>query len=125
MSDEHKTTAELNIVIDSMQDRYSKDIKGITASIKELTREIQANKKENEERSKGHSDEINRNLPSMIRQTNDSIRILSAKLETHADSLGQIKEDRRFFGRAAITAVFTIITGAIIVWCQVGFGGKS
>ncbi len=123
-NEEHKTTAELNVVIDSMQDRYSKDIKGITASIKELTKEIQDNKREHEERSKNHSDEINRNLPSMIRQTNDSIRILSAKIETHAEHLGQIKDDRRFFGRAAITAVFTIITGAIIVWYQAGFGGK-
>ena len=124
MAEEHKTTEELNVEIETLQREFSDTMKNVNHSIKELTKEIRLNKTEQEERSKNHSDEINRNLPSMIRQTNDSVRLMSTELKAHADQLNQITDDRRFFGRAAITAVFTIITGAIIVWYQAGFGGK-
>ena len=121
----HKTTAELDKVIQTVEEQCVKAIINIDKKLDAIKTDSDSKHASMNKRMNDHSDEINREIPAQIKSLIHSIDKVVLVQKGHNEQLKEAADNKRFFGKAAITFIFTIGAGAIAAWWNAGFGGKS
>ena len=124
MSDEHKTTAELEAHVNGVAEQCIEAIKGFDNKLDSINKKYDDRITKVDKRLDNQSDEINRELPKQIKDLLHMVDKIAHTQKGHEDELKESRDNKKFFGRTAITAIITLVTAAIVAWWNAGFGGK-
>ena len=118
MSDKesHKTTAELEAHVATVEERCVEAVEGIGSKLDEIKKGFDDRLDEIDERMDNQSDEINREVPRQMAEMRGLLRETMLIQGQHTKDLSESADNKKFFGRAAITAIFTLVTGALAAW---------
>lgn len=120
----HKTTAELEAHVITVEERCVEAVEGIGSKLDEIKKGLDDRLDEIDERMDNQSDEINRSIPLQMSKVLHRVDKLCMISEAHEKKLQEADDNKRYFSRFAITT-FVMGAGSIIwFYIKTSFGAK-
>ena len=116
MADARETTAELVAHVNTVSEQCTEAIRGFDSKLDLINKKYDDRLDEIDKRMDNQSDEINREMPKQMAELRGLLRETMLIQGQHTKDLSESADNKKFFGRAAITAIFTLITGALAAW---------